>query len=485
YSLWNEPNLNNPQWGHFIGSMEEYFEMFRYGAQAIQRADPQARIASAGFAGTDTALLDRLLRYEYADGSHPADYIDVLNVHDYTGRQPPETARIDINADRGDDAEPGLSFEERLMRLTHWRNYRLPGRPVWLTETGYDTGGEQGISRREQAQRIPRLLQIALGSGMDKVFLYRITGDKPSKYAASGIWDADAIPKPSHFTLATLIHQTDGYDEVIRLPHPDERVWIYAWRHGGRITLSAWAAGQADEAGPARLHLDLGEAQLTDSFGYSQNINIGADHLLSEFPIYISELSEAAETIILQKIAQAENERQAYFDARNEMADAHAQGWNIGAEPDEAPAMFDFGRPRPMQPLACTNAAHFDASEISDDKKIEAAERAWLPKPENQTSCRMPGGSAFSMMVSVPDGPFVIETGLRGQRAILELSDEDGELLYQKDYDAQMLETAAGEALRERVDLPGTESGRLRLRIRFESYGGELHWLRVLPDIAE
>jgi hypothetical protein len=487
YSLWNEPNLNNPGWGHFIGSLEEYFEMFRHGALGIQRADPQARVATAGFAGTDTALLDRLLRYEYEDGSHPADYADILNVHDYTGRQPPETARVDINLDRGEDAERGLSLEERLMRLTHWRNYRLPGRPVWLTETGYDTGGEQGISRREQAQRIPRLLQIALGSGMDKVFLYRISGDRPTKYAASGIWDSDMIPKPSHYTLATLIHQTDGYDEVFRLTHTDERVWAYAWRHGDRITLSAWSAVHDDADSLPALDIDLGQVQLTDSFGYTRRAEVTENHQLTVFPVYITELGEAAEAIILQKMSDAKTQRERYFERRNRMADADATGWNFGARQDDAPASFDFGRPRFMQPVSCSDAAFFDDSGLAAEAEISRSERSWLRDIENQSGCRMPEGSAFSMMVSASEVPQMLEIGLRGQRVIVELSDEDGQLIHQKTYEAGMPDADEGEQimLQKRIERPAGQQAELRLRIRFESYGGELHWLRLLPLVSE
>lgn len=487
YSLWNEPNLNNPYWGHFIGSMEEYFEMFRHGALGIRRADPQARIATAGFAGTDTVLLDKLLQYEYDDGSHPADYADILNVHDYTGRQPPETARIDTNADRGDDATPGLSFEERLQRLVHWRNYRLPGRPVWLTETGYDTGGEQGISRRQQAQRIPRLLQIALGSGIDKVFLYRITGDRPSKYAASGIWDGDAIPKPSHYSLATLIHQTDGYDEVIRLPHPDERVWIYAWRHDGHLTLSAWAVPQEGATEAPKLGLSPGEATLTDSFGYARTAQLTEAFELSEFPVYISGMSSAAEAVIEEQLRIAEEQKTDYMQRRNRMAASAAPGWNIGATPDEKPAAFDFGRPRYMKPVPCTESSYFDSVGVAEDKEISRSERDWLPETENRTGCRMPAGSAFHLKLPRPEGALMLETALRGRGAEVEIRDENSRVLHQKTYDTAALESADGEetVLRERLDLQHAAAGELALRIQFSSYGGELHWLRAWPETPE
>ena len=485
YSLWNEPNLNNPDWGHFIGSLEEYFEMFRYGAEGIRRADPEARIATAGFAGTGTALLERLLRYEYEDGSRPADYADILNVHHYTGRQPPETARIDINVDRGADAEPGLSFEKRLLRLMHWRDYRLPKRPpVWLTETGYDTGGEQGISRREQAGRIPRLLQISLGSGIDKVFLYRITGDRPSKYAASGIWDGDAVPKPSHYTLATLIHQVDGYDEVFRLAHPDERAWIYAWRHGEEITLSAWAESGDEEHDLPGLGMELGSAQLTDSFGHTHPANIGSNHELTGFPVYITGFDEAAEALVLSAIREADARQEAYTKRRDRMADAPAPGWNFGADADDEPAAFDVGRPRFLNPVSCKESTYFDDAETNEDSDIEQTARRWLPDIELKTGCGMPDGSRFTIPLPPLEEAYELEIALRGQRAELHITDDAGNLLHHQQYDSAALSSEKGYVvIREEIEATALTGGGT-LRLRFESYGGELHWLRLMPAFA-
>jgi hypothetical protein len=49
--LWNEVNLNNPNWGFWVGSLEEYFEMFRPAAEAAKEADPEVLISHSSYAG--------------------------------------------------------------------------------------------------------------------------------------------------------------------------------------------------------------------------------------------------------------------------------------------------------------------------------------------------------------------------------------------------------------------------------------------------
>ena len=57
YELWNEPNLNpspTAAWGGWAAPMDKYYEMMRFGAEAVKRADPDAVVTSAGYAGMST-----------------------------------------------------------------------------------------------------------------------------------------------------------------------------------------------------------------------------------------------------------------------------------------------------------------------------------------------------------------------------------------------------------------------------------------------
>ena len=65
YELWNEPNLNpSPEatWGGWAAPMDHYYDMMRFGAEAVKQADPDAVVTSAGYAGISVETVDRLPR---------------------------------------------------------------------------------------------------------------------------------------------------------------------------------------------------------------------------------------------------------------------------------------------------------------------------------------------------------------------------------------------------------------------------------------
>ena len=54
------------------------------------RADPNAVVTSAGYAGMSAEIVDRMRTYRYPDGKCPLDFVEVINVHFYSGQEPPE-----------------------------------------------------------------------------------------------------------------------------------------------------------------------------------------------------------------------------------------------------------------------------------------------------------------------------------------------------------------------------------------------------------
>lgn len=282
YEVWNEPNLTSPAWGPWVGTQEQYLDLFRAAAEAIRRADPAARVSNGGYAGIKVETVDALQSHRYRDGKRPLDFVDVLNVHYYSGRQAPEVALDDHNANRDGSGGTGPTYEQELARLVAWRDRHKPGLPIWLTETGYDTGGPYGVSERLQAARLPRVIMLALAAGIDKVFVYREKGSTPSLHAASGLLRDDGSRKPSWQSYATLIRALDGATHGRRVPHPDANVRVYVWARPGGAVLTAWAID-----GNARLGLDLGKCVVTDAFGGRSEQSVGKDTPLSIFPIYL------------------------------------------------------------------------------------------------------------------------------------------------------------------------------------------------------
>ena len=291
FELGNEPNLNPlrdpehpPTWGAWAGTMAQWWPMWRLGAEGVKAADPRALVPSPGFAGATVETVDELRTFRYPDGKAPLDFVDVLSVHYYSGRVPPEVATGDGNTGRESDRR----FAEHLRELVAWRDRHRPGLPIWLTETGYDSAGPIGTDERTQAARLPRVVALALANGADKVFVYRESGSAPSQHAAAGVLRDDLGRKPSWYTYATLIRQLDGATPGPRL-RQDGHVSLVAWRRGGRALLMANTT-----TGTATLGVELGPGKLTDAFGHSRSVDSTRGLTLGEFPVYIEFGDEAA-----------------------------------------------------------------------------------------------------------------------------------------------------------------------------------------------
>ncbi|WOO39727.1 hypothetical protein [Rubellicoccus peritrichatus] len=306
FELWNEPDLNDPNWGHWVGEFNNYLEMMRVGAEAVKRADPDARIANAGLAQIGLDVVGRLSRYTYEDGLRPIDFLDVLSVHHYTGSVAPEIATVNTNVDRNGKTEGKLTFEGHLRELVDWRDQNRPEMEIWMTETGYDTGGRNEISVRLQAAWTPRNVLQILGTGIEKVMVYRESGSRPSLYAASGMLDDNARPRGSFLTYATLIRVMDGAHGFMRLPHDDDNVRIYGAVKNGKPVLAAWAV-----EGEAALGIDFGDAKVTDAFGHSWNESVGASFVLNDFPVYFEELDATLPEKLFVEAREIENARKA------------------------------------------------------------------------------------------------------------------------------------------------------------------------------
>ncbi|MBW3635140.1 MAG: discoidin domain-containing protein [Armatimonadetes bacterium] len=377
YELWNEPNLINKDWGAWATTVDEYYTtILRPGAEAAKRADPTARVTNGGTAGIELDIIDTLRSFKYADGKMPLDFVDVLNAHFYTGRIAPELATFDSNVDRSGrpPAATDKTLEDHLRALSDWRDKNKPGMPIWITETGYDTGGPYGVSERDQAARLPRAIMLALGNGVEKVIVYREAGSTPSQHAASGVMRNDGALKPSWFSYATLIRELNGTQGGQRLPYPDPNVRLFAWPRGNSMVLSAWAIN-----GAANLNLKLGQATITDSFGHRRR-GVANQQSLSEFPIYIRDASDMnAVNALMEQARRSETTRKAEL-ARQEKLRAY---------------LFDFGSHEHIGTSQIGSVRRFTPV-LADEIYNDTRGYGFTPKPSPINSDRHWVGSALN-----------------------------------------------------------------------------------------
>lgn len=352
FEFWNEPNLTDPGWGPWVGTSAQYMELLRAGAEGVKRADPTALVTNGGWAGIDVGLAERLRLYKYADGKRPLDFIDILNVHYYSGLAEPELATSDTNADRSGKQEGGHALEDDLRRLVEWRDANKPKMPIWMSETGYDSAGPFGTDERTQAARLPRVIMMMLAAGIDKVIVYRESGSTPSMHAASGVFRDDGTKKPSWFTYATLIRQMDGVSSGVRLPNPDPNVRIYAWTRGKETIVSAWTIDKT-----ANLDLKLGQSTVTDAFGNTRRADLNGNFSLSVFPTYFSSFANAAPVAALRETARKADEARRAQIARQ--AKLKSVLFDFGSM--ESVGSVEIGAPRSFTPVL--------SKDLYDEKK--------------------------------------------------------------------------------------------------------------------
>jgi hypothetical protein len=459
YEIWNEPNLTDAGWGAWVGTMPQYLELLRAAAEAIHRTDPAAKISNAGLAGVQVKAVDPLRSYTYADGKHPLDFVDILNVHYYSGRIAPEIATDDFNARQSG----ATTVEEDLRRLLAWRDANKPGMPVWLSETGYDSAGPYGTDEYTQAARLPRMVMLALASGLDKVFVYRESGSTPSMHAAAGLLRDDGTYKPSWFTYATLIRELDGArGGAMCLPYPDKNVRLYKWQAGEKTILTAWTI-----EGTGKLNLNLGNASVTDAFGGRRARDLREGLELSVFPVYIRDYSNVLALEPLER--QAAQEETARQERRKRMAGLQVALFKFG--PGAESVSEDIGGERfftTVQP-----------GEVFGESKGygflsagELAERKWISNELDRTAVKVTPGQGFRFRLK--PGRYTLRLGISpfGDDLRVTLQGAAG--------GEQILKPAKGDVTVEAA----IEATSQDLTLQVDNYG-LLRWLTAVETLAE
>jgi hypothetical protein len=210
YVVWNEPNLA-VEWAGRKPDPAGYVGLLCAAQAAIQAADPDALVLSAGLAPTNhagaVALDDRLyLQAMYAAGA--AACFDVLGAHPYGFAYPP-----------GDPpgAHDGLNYA----RLTDQRAIMVQAgdgdKAVWATELGWTTepvGPEKlwlRVSKEQQSDYLAGALQLAgeAWPWLERIAIWNLStglqagGDK----GGYSLLAEDGTPRPAYEAVATLAEE--------------------------------------------------------------------------------------------------------------------------------------------------------------------------------------------------------------------------------------------------------------------------------------
>ncbi len=242
----------------------QYRMVFRAMAEGLRAGDPKMKIVTCAMA---TGKVDKYSKPVTAiDGLQ--DLYDVLNIHSYAFKDAWPTWH------RSYPEDSSIQFLKSIQGLIDWRNAHTPGKPVWLTEFGYDSATKKpaangpwkdwvGVSDLQQAQYIVRSYLVLSAVDIDRAYLYFFDDqDEAQLHGASGI-TRHYHPKPSFYAVSHLYRALgdyyfaravsksagDLYCYEYRKPSSAERVYV-AWLPTGgekpaKKTLPIGAAGKS------------------------------------------------------------------------------------------------------------------------------------------------------------------------------------------------------------------------------------------------
>ena len=235
----------------------DYSRLFRAMAEGLRAGDPKLKIATCNLTVGKSGKYEKTV----ACIERFPELFDVLNIHTYAQLENWPTWT------RSFPEDPRLpKYLQDVEELCRWRDAAVPGKPIWITEFGYDSSTKQaeksgaspkwvGVTDEQQAQWLIRSLLVFSAMPVERAYIYFFNDDdKPSLHASAGI-TRHFQRKPSfyalthlqralgdyHFTrLVTNVVGTIHIQEYAQEPASGKRVWtVWAPTGGGEMVSHA------------------------------------------------------------------------------------------------------------------------------------------------------------------------------------------------------------------------------------------------------
>ena len=246
---WNEGD-------RYWGAPEEHFTPYQFAAFCsacydgdqgrmgsrfgVKNADPEMKLVLGGLATVEPGFVQsmKLWADQYRNGSFPAD---VLNFHHYNN-----TEGMQHSTREAHGVSPEADhFKERMQRLVEWRDNNLPGKEVWISEFGWDTGENSFISATGhtgypdkiglfelQAMWMIRGYLAGTAAGVDRMMMF-LANDLPGEgtFTNSGFTNRDGSFKPSWYYTCAMRSCLSGMVFLDEYSSDNDNVRIYRFKN--------------------------------------------------------------------------------------------------------------------------------------------------------------------------------------------------------------------------------------------------------------
>lgn len=246
----------------------DYTRMFKAMAEGIRAGDPKLKIATCNVTTGKSGDYEKNVE---CVGKLPALF-DVLTIHTYAQLKGWPTW------ERSYPEDPQLQkYLQDVAALCQWRDARAPGKPVWITEFGYDSSTKpaeqsgtfsqwQGVTDEQQAQWLVRSLLVFSAMPVERAYIYFFNDeDQPSLHASAGI-TRHFQPKPSYHALTHLQRVLGEYrfSRILRNDSGQVRVQEYT-NDSTKTVWAVWSptgSGQTSSVTLEEVPGELVEAQV-------------------------------------------------------------------------------------------------------------------------------------------------------------------------------------------------------------------------------
>jgi serine/threonine-protein kinase ATR len=180
--------------------------VFRAMAEGLRAGDPALTIATCNVTTRPSSRWEKSVTT--LAGSE--NLFDVLTIHTYAALEGWPTWQ------RSYPEDPQLQdYLPVVTELCAWRDAHMPGKPVWITEFGYDSSTQnppatgrgaqwRGVTDTQQAQWIVRSLLVFSALPVERAYLFFYDDeDKPKHHGSAGL-TRFSKPKPSFHAVSHL-----------------------------------------------------------------------------------------------------------------------------------------------------------------------------------------------------------------------------------------------------------------------------------------
>lgn len=252
YEVYNEFNSTGFNDGTCGLTADCYLDILRATTPAIHAAAPDAQVSGPALAGID---MDWMTRFFELGG---LDHLDAVSIHKYAQNSAPE----------GVTAPLIVQLQELIRRYNDGEDV-----PLWLTETGYNTG-TTGVTESQQADFVARDMVLNLHTGLDREYWYGFVDaclsadNKECRYGILRNMNEGltvAAPKPAYVAYATLTRQL-AHHEPAGMENLAAGAYSGTFRDGsGHVTRVMWATTPQSVTIQA-----TGPVEITDQWGHAE-----------------------------------------------------------------------------------------------------------------------------------------------------------------------------------------------------------------------